>query len=165
MAISNATLAGLTRTQLLEMHYQMALLRRFEEKSAEEYTRGKIGGFMHLYIGQEAIGVAVMIAALGMRLARSTVETLVDRAPEGVTEKADAAIRTVPGVVDVERLRVRMVGSTHFIDAIVQVPRTYPIDRVDEIKRKAQEAINKALDEADLTFTAVPVAVLTGAVR
>jgi pyruvate dehydrogenase E1 component alpha subunit len=57
MAISNATLAGLTRTQLLEMHYMMALLRRFEEKSAEEYTRGKIGGFMHLYIGQEAVGV------------------------------------------------------------------------------------------------------------
>jgi len=57
MAISNAMLAGLTRTQLLEMHYKMALLRRFEEKSAEEYTRGKIGGFMHLYIGQEAIGV------------------------------------------------------------------------------------------------------------
>src|ERR1700728_5388897 len=47
-----------------------------------------------------AIGVAVMIAALGMRMARSTVETLVDRAPEGVSEKADAAIRAVPGVVD-----------------------------------------------------------------
>jgi pyruvate dehydrogenase E1 component alpha subunit len=60
MAISNATLAGLTRTQLLQMHYQMALLRRFEEKSAEEYTRGKIGGFMHLYIGQEAVGVGCM---------------------------------------------------------------------------------------------------------
>jgi pyruvate dehydrogenase E1 component alpha subunit len=42
------------------MHYQMALLRRFEEKSAEEYTRGKIGGFMHLYIGQEAVGVGCM---------------------------------------------------------------------------------------------------------
>lgn len=63
MAISNATLNGLTRTQLVEMHYQMALLRRFEEKSAEEYTRGKIGGFMHLYIGQEAVGVG-SIAAL-----------------------------------------------------------------------------------------------------
>src|SRR5437868_4392394 len=57
MAISNATLARLDRTQLLEMHYKMALLRRFEEKSAEDYTRGKIGGFMHLYIGQEAVGV------------------------------------------------------------------------------------------------------------
>jgi cation diffusion facilitator family transporter len=105
-----------------------------------------------------AIGVAVMIALLGLRLARSTVETLLDRAPEGASEKATAAIRAVPGVVDVERLRVRMVGSTHFIDAIVQVPRTYPIDRVDEIKRKAQDAVTGALEDADLTFTAVPVA-------
>jgi divalent metal cation (Fe/Co/Zn/Cd) transporter len=38
------------------------------------------------------------------------------------------------------------------------VPRTYPIDRIDEIKRKAQEAVAKALGDADLTFTAVPVA-------
>src|ERR1700733_11017505 len=105
-----------------------------------------------------AIGVAVIIAALGMRMARSTVETLVDRAPEGVSEKADAAIRAVPGVVDIERLRVRMVGSTHFIDAIVLVPRTFPIDRVDEIKRKAQDAVTSALGDADLTFTAIPVA-------
>jgi len=105
-----------------------------------------------------AIGVAVVIASLGLRLARSTVETLLDRAPEGASEKAVAAIRAVPGVVDVERLRMRMVGSTHFIDAIVQVPRTYPIDRVEEIKRKAQAAVSKVLDDADLTFTAVPVA-------
>ena len=105
-----------------------------------------------------AIGVAVMIALLGLRLARSTVETLLDRAPEGASEKATAAIRAVRGVVDVERLRVRMVGSTHFIDAIVQVPRTYAIDRVDEIKRKAQDAVTGALEDADLTFTAVPVA-------
>jgi divalent metal cation (Fe/Co/Zn/Cd) transporter len=105
-----------------------------------------------------AIGVAIMIALLGLRMARSTVETLVDRAPEGASEKATAAIRAVPGVLDVERLRVRMVGSTHFIDAVVQVPRTYPIDRVEEIKRKAQANVVKALDDADLAFTAVPVA-------
>jgi cation diffusion facilitator family transporter len=105
-----------------------------------------------------AIAVAIVIALLGLRMARSTVETLLDRAPEGASAKATAAIRLVPGVVDVERLRVRMVGSTHFVDAIVKVPRTYPIDRVDEIKRRAQAAVAKALDEADLTFTAVPVA-------
>ncbi len=105
-----------------------------------------------------AIAVAIMIALLGLRMARSTVETLVDRAPEGASEKATAAIRSVPGVIDVERLRVRLVGSTHFIDAIVEVPRTFPIDRVEEIKRKAQAAVEKALDDADLTFTAVPVA-------
>jgi cation diffusion facilitator family transporter len=105
-----------------------------------------------------AVAVAVMIALLGLRLARSTVETLVDRAPEGASEKAATAIRAVPGVIDVERLRVRMVGSTHFVEAIVQVPRTFPIDRVEEIKRNAQAAVSGALDDADLTFTAVPVA-------
>src|SRR5205085_5709373 len=62
-----------------------------------------------------AIAVAIMIAFLGLRLARSTVETLVDRAPEGASEAARAAIRAVPGVLDIERLRLRMVGPTHFI--------------------------------------------------
>src|SRR5260370_1897077 len=64
MAISNVTLAGLTRIQLIETHYKMALLRRYEEKAAEEYTGGKIAGFMHLYIGQEAVGVGCIT---GMR--------------------------------------------------------------------------------------------------
>ena len=104
-----------------------------------------------------AIAVAVMISILGLRLGRSTIETLLDRAPEGASEKAIAAIRAVPGVVGVERLRVRMVGPTHFIDAIVKVPRTYPIDRVEAIKKAAQAAVTEALGDADLTFTAVPV--------
>jgi cation diffusion facilitator family transporter len=105
-----------------------------------------------------AIAVAVMISILGLRLGRSTIETLLDRAPEGVAEKAIAAIRSVPGVVGVERLRVRMVGPTHFIDAIAKVPRTYPIDRVEAIKKTAQDAVSKVLGDADLTFTALPVA-------
>ena len=112
-----------------------------------------------------AIAVALMIAALGLRLARSTVETLVDRAPEGAAESATAAIDAIPGVVDVERLRARMVGATHFIDAVVRVPRTLPIDRVDEIKQRAQAAVAKALGDADLTFTAVPVALSNESVR
>jgi pyruvate dehydrogenase E1 component alpha subunit len=62
MAVRDVALAGLTRQQLLDLHYQMALLRRFEEKAAEEYTLGKIGGFLHLYIGQEATGVGALSA-------------------------------------------------------------------------------------------------------
>jgi len=105
-----------------------------------------------------AIGVAVMISILGLRLGRSTIETLLDRAPDGVSEQAANAIRAVPGVVGVQRLRARMVGATHFIDATVQVPRSFPIDRVEEIKQRAQEAVTRAIGDADLTFTAVPVA-------
>jgi pyruvate dehydrogenase E1 component alpha subunit len=49
--------------KLFQMLYQMILIRRFEEKAAEAYTLGKIGGFCHLYIGQEAVAVG-SIAAL-----------------------------------------------------------------------------------------------------
>ena len=105
-----------------------------------------------------AIAVAVLISLLGLKLGKATIETLLDQAPEGATAKADAAIRSVAGIVDIERLRIRMVGARHFIDAVVKVPRTYPIDRIDAIKRKAHDALTGVLHDADLTFTAVPVA-------
>ena len=55
-------LSGLDRDQLIELYRQMLLIRRFEEKSAEAYVAGKIGGFCHLYIGQEAVGVGTISA-------------------------------------------------------------------------------------------------------
>jgi pyruvate dehydrogenase E1 component alpha subunit len=58
-----AAIETLERDTLLNMLYQMILIRRFEEKAAEAYTLGKIGGFCHLYIGQEAVAVG-SIAAL-----------------------------------------------------------------------------------------------------
>ena len=112
-----------------------------------------------------AILVAIVIALLGLKLARSTVETLLDQAPAGATEKAEAAIRNLPAVVGVERLRVRMVGATYFIDAAVKVPRTYPIDRIEDIKRRAESAVAMALKDTDLTFTAIPVALDNESIR
>src|SRR2546429_9217960 len=50
------------RETLLTLFRQMLLIRRFEEKCAESYSLGKIGGFCHLYIGQEAVGVGAISA-------------------------------------------------------------------------------------------------------
>jgi pyruvate dehydrogenase E1 component alpha subunit len=47
---------------LRKMLRDMLLIRRFEEKSGEAYALGKIGGFCHLYIGQEAVAVGTMAA-------------------------------------------------------------------------------------------------------
>jgi pyruvate dehydrogenase E1 component alpha subunit len=46
----------------LELFEQMVLIRRFEEKAAELYSAGKIRGFLHLYIGEEAVAVGAMAA-------------------------------------------------------------------------------------------------------
>jgi pyruvate dehydrogenase E1 component alpha subunit len=47
----------LSHAELLELYRQMVLIRHLEQKSSELYAQGKIGGFLHLYIGQEAIAV------------------------------------------------------------------------------------------------------------
>src|SRR5512138_2957702 len=47
---------------LLDLYYQMMVIRRIEERAAELYQQGKIGGFLHLYIGQEAVSTGLIAA-------------------------------------------------------------------------------------------------------
>ncbi len=49
-------------TGLLDFYRQMLTIRRFEEEAARAYAQGKIGGFLHLYIGQEPIAVGAVAA-------------------------------------------------------------------------------------------------------
>lgn len=46
----------------LQMFYEMVLIRRIEEKAIELYQQGKVGGFLHLYIGQEAVSTGLISA-------------------------------------------------------------------------------------------------------
>ncbi len=48
--------------KLLQLYRQMLVIRRFEEAAAQAYTERKIGGFLHLYNGQEAVGAGVLAA-------------------------------------------------------------------------------------------------------
>jgi pyruvate dehydrogenase E1 component alpha subunit len=50
------------KEQQLDLYYQMVLIRRLEERGAELYQAGNIGGFMHLYIGQEAVSTGLIAA-------------------------------------------------------------------------------------------------------
>ncbi len=50
------------REHLLDLYRKMFLIRRFEERAAEAYTQGKIGGFLHLAIGEEPANVGTMAA-------------------------------------------------------------------------------------------------------
>jgi pyruvate dehydrogenase E1 component alpha subunit len=50
------------KSQYLELYHQMVLIRRIEEEAAQLYQQGKIGGFLHLYIGQEAVSTGLINA-------------------------------------------------------------------------------------------------------
>ena len=51
-----------SKDELLEFYKQMLLIRRFEERAGQLYGLGLIGGFCHLYIGQEAVAVGLQSA-------------------------------------------------------------------------------------------------------
>jgi len=52
------------KQESLELYRQMVLIRRVEEEAAQLYQQGKIGGFLHLYIGQEAVSTGLVAARL-----------------------------------------------------------------------------------------------------
>jgi len=52
------------KAEYLDLYQQMVMIRRLEERAAELYQQGKIGGFLHLYIGQEAVSTGLVAARL-----------------------------------------------------------------------------------------------------
>ncbi len=60
---SPALPADLTAERCRQLYRQMVLIRRFEEHAAEAYAQAKVGGFLHLYIGEEAVAVGALAAA------------------------------------------------------------------------------------------------------
>ena len=60
MAVSDRSITAVPKEEGLALLFKMMLIRRFEQKAAEMYGRGRIKGFLHLYIGQEATGVGLI---------------------------------------------------------------------------------------------------------
>ena len=103
-----------------------------------------------------AMAVSVMICIAGWRLGRRTIDTLTDTAPAGAADKISTAIMRVPGVVGVEGLRVRQVGEVLFVDLVVAVSRTLPLDRVAALKDRIVETVRADSPAAEVTVTTEP---------
>ena len=112
-----------------------------------------------------ALVVAVFICVAGWRLGRRTIDTLTDTAPAGVSERVAAIAHGVPGIVGVERVRVRPAGAVLFIDLAVGVSRTLPLDRVATIKERLAQAVHADFPTAEVTITTEPRALDDETVR
>src|SRR5262249_58697243 len=70
--------------------------------------------------------------------------------------KMGAISARIAGVVAVERVRVRPAGATLFVDLVVAVSRTLPLDRVTAIKQRIQAAVRDAFPTAETTVNTEP---------
>jgi cation diffusion facilitator family transporter len=100
-----------------------------------------------------AFVVAIFVCIAGWRLGRRTIDALTDVAPAGAAQKIESAASAVPGVVGVERVRVRPVGPTLFVELAAIVSRTLPLDRVEQLKQAVAAAVQKSLDAREIQVT------------
>ncbi|MDI3471108.1 MAG: Cobalt-zinc-cadmium resistance protein [Pseudolabrys sp.] len=105
-----------------------------------------------------ALVVALLVCLAGFRLGKRTIDTLTDTAPAGVAERVTAIADRIPGVVSVERVRAREVGDTQFVDLVVGISRTLPLDRVAGLKDRVIDAIRADMPKTEVTLTTNPVA-------
>jgi cation diffusion facilitator family transporter len=105
-----------------------------------------------------AIGVAGFIAAAGYRLGRTTIDALVDRAPEGLTDAIRGLVINTGSVAGIEAIRLRPSGPKIVGDVVVSVSRTLPLERVAAVKADLQTRIARKWPQAELTITANPLA-------
>jgi cation diffusion facilitator family transporter len=103
-----------------------------------------------------AIVVAVFICIAGWRLGRRTIDTLTDTAPAGAADQIRAIAARIPGVVAVERVRVRPAGAVLFVDLDLAVSRTLPLDRVAAIKERVAGAVRASFPQAESTVNTEP---------
>ncbi|MGH6854101.1 MAG: cation diffusion facilitator family transporter [Aestuariivirga sp.] len=105
-----------------------------------------------------ALAVSFFVGLAGWRLGRRTLNTLLDTAPEGATEKVRGILSHVDGILTLRRLRLRPAGATLFVSVVVEVARTMPVDDMVILKDTIHARIREAFPNADVTVAANPVA-------
>jgi cation diffusion facilitator family transporter len=98
-----------------------------------------------------ALFVAGVVVSVSWRLARRTVDALLDAAPSGVRSKIYDAVLRVNGVIEVDRVRIRRAGNRYFADLAVGLARTVTFQRSGQLAAAVTEAVRKILPDADVT--------------
>ncbi len=94
-----------------------------------------------------ALGVSGIVIWVSVRLARETIDALLDRAPTELLSKMQEAIETVEHVTEVRRVRVRRAGNKSFADVIIAAPRTLTFEQTHILTENVEKA---AMDSACL---------------
>lgn len=116
-----------------------------------------IGAVLSGYFWADAVAAlltALFMLVTSLRLALKTVSTLIDTAPKGIAERMKMAALSVSGVVGVTRARVRTAGGRVFADILIQVSRTLPLEKVNEIKKEIITLIRQDLPGSDVEILA-----------
>ena len=103
-----------------------------------------------------ALFVAGVVISVSWRLARRTIDALLDAAPTGVRNEILEKIRAIDGVLEVERARIRRAGNRYFADVSVGLSRNFTFQRSEQITDEVTARVHQVLPDADVMVHSVP---------
>jgi cation diffusion facilitator family transporter len=103
-----------------------------------------------------ALFVAGVVISVSWRLARRTIDALLDAAPAGVRSQIYDAVSRVDGVLEVDRVRIRRAGNRYFADLAVGLARSVTFQRSGQLVSAVTESVRRVLPDADVTVQPLP---------
>ena len=108
-----------------------------------------------------ALIVAGVVVYVSWRLARKTIDALLDAAPAGIRNKIIAAVNQVDGLLEVDRVRIRRAGNRYFADLSIGLARNVTFQRSEQVADSVTAAVHRVLPDADVVVHSVPRALHT----
>ena len=103
-----------------------------------------------------ALFVAVLVVLAGIRLAKQSIDVLMDRAVADADERIRAALAQADEQVELRRVRVRQAGGRHFVDLVVGVPMDSGVSQAHTVADRIEEVVERALGGADVVVHVEP---------
>jgi len=102
-----------------------------------------------------ALAVACIVVYVSWRLARQTIDALLDGAPAGIRSKIIGEVSRVDGVLEIDRVRIRRGGSKYFADVSIAMSRNVTFQKSEQVANEVASGIRALLPEADVVVNAV----------
>jgi len=103
-----------------------------------------------------ALVVSVVIVYVSWRLARRTIDALLDAAPAGYRGRIEDAALKINGVIEVERVRIRRAGNRYFADLTVGLARNVTFQRSGQVVAEISASVQDILPDSDVVIHSVP---------
>ncbi|HMK28413.1 MAG TPA: cation-efflux pump [Terriglobales bacterium] len=103
-----------------------------------------------------ALFVAGVVISVSWRLARQTTDALLDAAPKGARARVIEAVSGVPGVLEVDRARIRRAGNRFFADLSVGLSRNVTFQKSEQVVGEVTSAVRGILPDADVVVHSLP---------
>lgn len=97
-----------------------------------------------------ALVVAGIVMSVSWRLARQTIDALLDAAPAGARNQILDSVSRVSGVLEIDRVRIRRAGNRYFADLSIGLNRGVTFQRSEQVTRDVEEAVRRILPDADV---------------